>query len=278
MSNMAQGRDLSDPKTAEALAANVQTLERLRLLLALTVCDIRAVGPGVWNGWKGQLLRSLFWETEVVLGGGHSSIDSKSRVAAAQEALAPRPCRDGRTPISTPMRRATIPHIGSRSTSAARSPHAKLLYAMAAEVRSLATEVATDAFRGVTEIDHHRARTIRACCRSSPAPAPRRAAISSTRRSSRPPTASRSTRFSYRAPSIATRTNCGAPPGSRGRSNRRCAAKFGSAKSFRAKRDRDTRAGAFAIAARGHDRQLTVEPIYGARGFRASTGSACSTI
>ncbi len=87
MSNMAQGRDLSDPQTAEALAATVQTLERLRMLLALTVCDIRAVGPGVWNGWKGQLLRNLYWETEVVLSGGHSAIDRKSRVAAAQEAL-----------------------------------------------------------------------------------------------------------------------------------------------------------------------------------------------
>ncbi len=72
MSNMAQGRDLFDPKTAEALSAIVQTQERLKMLLALTVADIRAVGPGVWNGWKGQLLRTLYWETEVVLGGGHS--------------------------------------------------------------------------------------------------------------------------------------------------------------------------------------------------------------
>ena len=87
MSNTAQGRDLSDPRTAETFGAIVQTMDRLRLLLALTVCDIRAVGPGVWNAWKGQLLRNLFWETEVVLGGGHSAIDRKSRVAAAREAL-----------------------------------------------------------------------------------------------------------------------------------------------------------------------------------------------
>ena len=43
-----------------------------RCCSTLTVADIRAVGPGVWNGWKGQLLRTLYWETEVVLGGGHS--------------------------------------------------------------------------------------------------------------------------------------------------------------------------------------------------------------
>jgi [protein-PII] uridylyltransferase len=83
MSITAQSRDLSDPRTTETFAGIVQTLERLKMLLVLTVCDIRAVGPGVWNGWKGQLLRTLYWETEVVLGGGHSSIDRKSRVAAA---------------------------------------------------------------------------------------------------------------------------------------------------------------------------------------------------
>ena len=47
------------------------------MLLVLTVCDIRAVGPGVWNGWKGELLRTLYWETEIVLAGGHSAVDRK---------------------------------------------------------------------------------------------------------------------------------------------------------------------------------------------------------
>ena len=75
MSMTAQSRDISDRKTIETFAATVQSLERLKLLLILTVADIRAVGPGVWNGWKGQLLRSLFWETEPVLAGGHSSVD-----------------------------------------------------------------------------------------------------------------------------------------------------------------------------------------------------------
>ncbi len=59
MSTVAQSRDLGDPKTIETFAATVQTLERLKLLLILTVADIKAVGPGVWNGWKGQLLRTL---------------------------------------------------------------------------------------------------------------------------------------------------------------------------------------------------------------------------
>ncbi|MEM9104832.1 MAG: [protein-PII] uridylyltransferase, partial [Pseudomonadota bacterium] len=53
MSMIAQTRDLHDRKTIEDFAELVQSLDRLRLLLVLTVCDIRAVGPGVWNGWKG---------------------------------------------------------------------------------------------------------------------------------------------------------------------------------------------------------------------------------
>ena len=60
MSMTAQTRDLNDRKTIDDFAAVVQTVERLKLLLILTVCDIRGVGPGVWNGWKGQLLRTLY--------------------------------------------------------------------------------------------------------------------------------------------------------------------------------------------------------------------------
>jgi [protein-PII] uridylyltransferase len=150
MSNMAQGRDLSDPRTAEALAATVQSLERLRLLLALTVCDIRAVGPGVWNGWKGQLLRNLFWETEVVLSGGHSAADRKLRVAAAQEAL--RRALVWSDPDFDAYAARHYPAYWLKVDLARQVAHAKLFHAMAAEVRSSATEVATDAFRGVTEL------------------------------------------------------------------------------------------------------------------------------
>ncbi|MGD0565462.1 MAG: [protein-PII] uridylyltransferase [Roseiarcus sp.] len=151
MSNMAQGRDLADPRTAESLAAIVQTLERLRMLLALTVCDIRAVGPGVWNGWKGQLLRTLFWETEVVLGGGHSAIDRKSRVAAAQEALR-RALPGWSDPDFDAYAQRHYPAYWLKVDLPRQVAHAKLLYAMAADVRSLATEVASDAYRGVTEL------------------------------------------------------------------------------------------------------------------------------
>ncbi|WP_315918362.1 [protein-PII] uridylyltransferase [Mesorhizobium sp. SP-1A] len=88
MSMTAQTRDLNDRKTIEDFAALVQSVERLKLLLILTVCDIRGVGPGVWNGWKGQLLRTLYFETELLLTGGFSELSRAQRSTAAREELA----------------------------------------------------------------------------------------------------------------------------------------------------------------------------------------------
>src|SRR6201996_4409167 len=84
MSTVAQSRDLSDRKTIENFAAVVQSLERMKLLIILTTADIRAVGPGVWNGWKAQLLRTLYYETEPALTGGFSEVNRAQRVAAAK--------------------------------------------------------------------------------------------------------------------------------------------------------------------------------------------------
>ena len=71
MSSTAFKRDLADPKTIEDFVRQVQSPERLRLLLALTVVDIRAVGPGIWNEWKRTLLRTLFEAAEERLRLGH---------------------------------------------------------------------------------------------------------------------------------------------------------------------------------------------------------------
>ena len=87
MSMVAQTRDLSDRRTIADFASRVQSVERLRLLMVLTVCDIRAVGPGVWNGWKGQLIRTLYAETELVLRGGHAQGTPPERERLAREEL-----------------------------------------------------------------------------------------------------------------------------------------------------------------------------------------------
>ncbi|MGC9954086.1 MAG: [protein-PII] uridylyltransferase [Rhizomicrobium sp.] len=90
MSDTAQRRDVADPKTVRDFVAIVQSPEMLRLLLVLTVADIRAVGPGVWNGWKGQLLRELYFEAETVMSGGDTVRARSARVEEAKQALAKR--------------------------------------------------------------------------------------------------------------------------------------------------------------------------------------------
>ena len=88
MSATAFKRDLADYKTIIDFAAAVQSPERLRLLLALTVVDIRAVGPGVWNSWKRQLLSELYELAEELLRLGHKQKGRGERIAAKQAGLA----------------------------------------------------------------------------------------------------------------------------------------------------------------------------------------------
>ncbi|MEY3986344.1 MAG: hypothetical protein RLZ59_1789 [Pseudomonadota bacterium] len=87
MSATAFKRDLSDFKTVLDFASIVQSPERLRLLLVLTVVDIRAVGPGVWNSWKRQLLSELFESAEEVLRLGHKQRGRADRVRVKQDLL-----------------------------------------------------------------------------------------------------------------------------------------------------------------------------------------------
>ncbi|MFT3966007.1 MAG: [protein-PII] uridylyltransferase [Sphingobium sp.] len=87
MSATAFKRDLSDYKTILDFAAEVQTLERLRLLVVLTIVDIRAVGPGVWNGWKRQLLTELYEATEELVRPGFKQRGRKERIAQKRHAL-----------------------------------------------------------------------------------------------------------------------------------------------------------------------------------------------
>jgi [protein-PII] uridylyltransferase len=87
MSATAFKRDLSDFKTILDFAHVVKSPERLRLLLVLTVVDIRAVGPGIWNSWKRQLLSDLFEATEEVLRLGHKQRGRDERILAKKELL-----------------------------------------------------------------------------------------------------------------------------------------------------------------------------------------------
>ena len=88
MSATAFKRDLADHKTIIDFVGEVQSLERLRLLTVLTIVDIRAVGPGIWNSWKRQLLADLFDSAQERLRLGHSAHGRTERVAAKQARVA----------------------------------------------------------------------------------------------------------------------------------------------------------------------------------------------
>jgi len=87
MSSTAFKRDIADFKTILDFAQIVKSPARLKLLLVLTVVDIRAVGPGIWNSWKRQLLSDLFEATEEVLRLGHKQRGRDERIVAEKEIL-----------------------------------------------------------------------------------------------------------------------------------------------------------------------------------------------
>lgn len=87
MSDMAQKRDIADPRTVRDFAKAVKSRERLDLLCVLTVCDIRGVGPDVWNNWKAALLRALYRQTRVALEQGLEAINREQRGTEARRKL-----------------------------------------------------------------------------------------------------------------------------------------------------------------------------------------------
>lgn len=86
MSNTAFKRDIDDPKTIQDFVERVQSPERLKLLLILTVADIRAVGPRVWNGWKAALLREVYHRASEMMSGGIDTVAREERIKIAQAA------------------------------------------------------------------------------------------------------------------------------------------------------------------------------------------------
>ena len=151
MSSVAQSRDLSDRMTIENFSAVMQSVERLKLLTILTAADIKAVGPGVWNGWKAQLIRALYYETEPVLTGGFSEVNRAQRVALAQAEFRAELTDwtaaelDAYSALHYPAYwlKVDLPH---------QIAHARFLRSAAQTGKSLATSVSFAATRGVTEL------------------------------------------------------------------------------------------------------------------------------
>jgi [protein-PII] uridylyltransferase len=151
MSDTAQKRDISDPKTVKDFVSQVQTPEVLRLLLVLTVADIAAVGPGVWNGWKGQLLRELYYEAESVMSGGDAVPARAARVEQAKAGLVK---RIGDLPEAARTRALTrhYDNYWLAFDDAAHERHARLMTAADAQGELFSLSAESNDFRSVTEI------------------------------------------------------------------------------------------------------------------------------
>ena len=151
MSLIAFSRDITDTQTIRDFANVVQSPERLKLLLVLTVADIRAVGPGAWNGWKGQLLRGLYFETEPVVAGGHTQLASRDRIAAAQAAFRSTVADWPEQEVDGFVNRH-YPDYWLRTDTRKVVEHFKLVARAERAGEKLASAFTTDAFTAITEL------------------------------------------------------------------------------------------------------------------------------
>jgi [protein-PII] uridylyltransferase len=151
MSMVAQTRDLNDWKTIADFSSRMQSMERLKMLLILTVADIRAVGPGVWNGWKGQLLRILYYEAELLLAGGFSESPRTERVQNARDRLAEALSDWPESERKAYVRMHYAPYLLSVPLED-QVRHTTFIREVDREDKALATMVRTDSFHAITEI------------------------------------------------------------------------------------------------------------------------------
>jgi [protein-PII] uridylyltransferase len=85
MSSTAQRKDISDPDVVHEFAQQAGDKMHLDYLFILTVSDIRATSPSVWNSWKGSLLRELYGATLAVFRRGlENPIMQSERIADYQ--------------------------------------------------------------------------------------------------------------------------------------------------------------------------------------------------
>ncbi len=150
-SNVSFKRDISDPKTVSDFVQIVQSPERLKLLLILTVVDIRAVGPNVWNGWKGQLLRELYYASETALTGGHVSEGRADRAAYQKKELKKALPSWPADQLERHFDRFYESYWISNSVEIQKF-HAELLRDADKAQESLTIEATSDPFRSVTEV------------------------------------------------------------------------------------------------------------------------------
>ena len=153
MSNTAFKRDVNDPKTVEDFVKIVQSPERLRLLLVLTVADIRGVGLHVWNGWKAQLLRDLYHAANEALVGQSTTRGAAVRAEGAKLRLKDELVGRGwdEAAIETHLGLGYQPYWLSHDLET-HVHHAQMIREAMRDGAHLAVDTRVDAYREVTEV------------------------------------------------------------------------------------------------------------------------------
>ena len=86
MSMTAQRKDISDPDIIQAFARAMPSQAHLDYLYILTVCDISATNPKLWNTWRASLLRQLYIEAKRALRRGiDTPVDRQAWIDATRE-------------------------------------------------------------------------------------------------------------------------------------------------------------------------------------------------
>ena len=151
MSSTAFKLDIGDPQTLGDFVERVQSPERLKLLLVLTVADIRAVGPNVMNGWKAALLRELYLRAIEMMSGGLTVEGRDSRIGAAQSAARQLLPDFSEEEFATFASRG-YPFYWLSFDPETHARHARLMREAEASGAPLTVEKRVDPHRAVTEI------------------------------------------------------------------------------------------------------------------------------
>ena len=144
-------RDLEDYKTISDFCVQVQSLERLKLLLVLTCVDIHAVGPKVWNDWKASLLRGLYNYAYNHMAGGHLMPTKDVRLNVASGKLLTKLARWNQQERQEFMALLPAPYLLDYNLDA-QTRYAEFIRQALAKGTEIATQFEYNSLRSITEM------------------------------------------------------------------------------------------------------------------------------
>lgn len=152
MTRTAFKRDVDDAKTIDDFVSLVQSPERLKMLFLLTVVDVRAVGPTVWNAWKAGLLRELYHRALDVMSGGIGADRREARVEEAQNALRARLAESWQAEDIDRHVSLGYPAYWVAFDTETHVRHAQLIHDATINNRPLTIDSRIDAEHGISEV------------------------------------------------------------------------------------------------------------------------------